>query len=224
MGSSITFASEGETTTGYEAAPKTGKGHGIIVLQEWWGLVPHIQQLCDRFAAEGFVAVAPDLYHGKSTQSPDEAGRLFMALNIDQAARDVGGAAKRLLSHPQISGKKVGVVGFCMGGQLAMYAASKNREIGACVNFYGVHPNVRPDYSAIRCPVLGFFGARDKSVGPDVVRRLEEELKAKGVRTDFNTYPADHAFFNDSRPEVYSKEHADKAWAKTLAFFKENLA
>ena len=206
----------------YVAKPAAGKGPGVIVIQEWWGLVPHIQDVCDRLANEGFVALAPDLYHGDKTKSPDDAGRLMMALDIDRAARDLQAAIKELLAAGA-TGKKVGVIGFCMGGQLALYAASKFSEIGVCVDFYGVHPKVKPDYKAIKCPVLGFFGEKDASVGPPVAQKLEADLKAAGVKTDFTIFPAGHAFFNDARPEAYDGASAKQAWEKMLAALRANL-
>jgi carboxymethylenebutenolidase len=224
MGKQTTFATIGGTKSlGYLATPPGGKGPGVVVIQEWWGLVHHIQQVCDRLAAEGFVALAPDLYHGDKTKSPDDAGRLMMALDIDRAARDLHGAIKHLLASGA-AGKSVGVIGFCMGGQLALYAASKFPEVGLCADFYGIHPKVKPDYKSIKCPVLGFFGEKDAYVGPPVAKKLEDELKAAGVKTDFTIFPADHAFFNDSRPEVYDPAAAKQAWNKTLVSLRANLS
>jgi carboxymethylenebutenolidase len=192
------------------------------VIQEWWGLVEHIMRVADRFAANGYVALAPDLYHGKATQSPDEAGKLMMALQIDEAARDLDGASKFLLA--QSSGDKLGVVGFCMGGQLALFASGKNKAIRACVDFYGIHPNVKPAYREIEAAVLGLFGEKDGFVSPEVVRRLEADLKGAGVETDFTIYPGcDHAFFNDTRKEVHNVAAATDAWSRVLAFLGKHL-
>src|SRR5262244_4454040 len=128
-GSMVKFSSNGGTTDGYLATPAAGKGPGVIVIQEWWGLVGHIKAVCDRFAAEGFTALAPDMYHGQTANEPDGAGKLFMALNIAQAEKDLRGAVDHLAS--QSSSKKVGAVGFCMGGQLALFAGCTNPAIGA---------------------------------------------------------------------------------------------
>ena len=155
-GKMVEFPTNGRTTQGYLATPAAGKGPGVLVIQEWWGLVPHIKSVCDRFAAEGFSALAPDMYHGKTASEPDEAGKLFMALNIAQAEKDLAGAAKYLASHSSTS--KLGVVGFCMGGQLALFAGCTQPSIGAVVDFYGVHPErdtrlhaaVRPGARALR--------------------------------------------------------------------------
>src|SRR5512143_964330 len=123
-GKMVEFPSNGHTAKGYLATPAAGKGPGVIVIQEWWGLVGHIKKVCDRFATAGFSALAPDLYHGKTTSEPDEAGKLFMALNIGQAEKDLRGAARYLAG--QSSTTKIGAVGFCMGGQLALFAATLN--------------------------------------------------------------------------------------------------
>jgi carboxymethylenebutenolidase len=223
-GEMINFQSNGGETEGYLSVPDLGSGAGVVVIQEYWGLVPHIKQVCDRFAAEGFVALAPDIYHGRSTTSPDEAGKLMMALDIDRAEKDLRGAVQHLLAHPATTGAEVGTVGFCMGGALSLYAASKNEQVGACVVFYGIHPKVRPDFDHLRAPVLGFFGERDEMVTPAKVRDLEAELKDHDKRAEMHVYPgAGHAFFNDARPEAYDPQAAADAWRRTLAFFREEL-
>src|SRR4029077_5125892 len=169
-GKMVDFKANGSTTQGCLAAPDSGGGPGVIVIQEWWGLVDHIKGVADRFAAEGFVALAPDLYHGKLAKSPDEAGKLMMALRIDEAEKDLRGAAEFLLNHDATTGDKVGTVGFCMGGALSLYAASKNPKVGACVVFYGGHPNVKPDLPNLQAPVLGLYAGRDGFVTPESVR------------------------------------------------------
>ena len=123
MGEMISFPANGRTADGYLALPPAGSGPGLIVIQEWWGLVGHIRDVTDRFAAEGFVALAPDLYHGEAAKSPDQARKLLMALNIAEAGKDMRGAARHLLALDAVRPGKVGAVGFCMGGQLALYAA-----------------------------------------------------------------------------------------------------
>lgn len=224
-GQDIEFPSNGERVRGYVSVPASGRGPGLIVIQEWWGLVPHIREVCDRFAREGFVALAPDLYRGESTQDPDAAGRLMMGLEIPRAARDLDGAVKSLLSHEAVEGAKVGAIGFCMGGQLALYAATLNPRVGAVADFYGVHPNVTLDLSGLEAPVLGIFAERDGFVTPDAARKLEADLKGAGVRTSFHVFPGvDHAFFNDTRPDVYDAEAAARAWSESLAFFRAELS
>jgi len=224
MGELVEFKSNGGTDSGYLAIPENGGGPGVIVIQEWWGLVDHIKDVCERFAGEGFVALAPDLYHGKTTKSPDEAGKLMMSLRIDEAEKDISGALEYLLDHEATTGDKAGVVGFCMGGALALYTATKNAKVGACVVFYGGHPNVKPDLPKLESPVLYISGERDKSVTPQVVHKLEQQVKALGKQIDVVIYPgADHAFFNDTRPTVYIPEAAADAWQHTIEFFKKHL-
>jgi len=224
VGELVEFKANGRTANGYLAIPQQGGGPGVIVIQEWWGLVDHIKDVCERFAGEGFVALAPDVYHGKATKSPDEAGKLMMALRIDEAEKDVSGAIQYLLNHEATTGDKVGIIGFCMGGALSLYAATRNPKVGACVVFYGIHPNVKPDLPNLQSPVLGIYGERDKSVTPESVRKLESQLKSLGKKIDVIIYPnADHAFFNDTRPTVYVPEAAADAWRHTIDFFRKHL-
>jgi len=224
MGEMVQFPFAGGTTRGYLSVPESGSGPGVIVIQEWWGLVDHIKEVCDRFAGEGFVALAPDLYHGKTTKSPDEAGKLMMALRIDEAERDLTAAGEYLSTHDAVTSEKIGVVGFCMGGALSLYTATKNPHIGACVVFYGGHPNVKPDLPNLHAPVLGLYAERDGFVTPALVRALEKKLKDLGKQIEVHIYPgADHAFFNDSRPEVYNAGAADDAWRRTVEFLRTHL-
>jgi carboxymethylenebutenolidase len=220
----VEFKSNGGTAAGYLAVPESGSGAGVVVIQEWWGLVPHIKNVCERFAAEGFVALAPDLYHGRATTSPDEAGKLMMALNIEQAEKDLRGAIRYLLAHESVRGERVGTIGFCMGGALSLYAASKNERVGACVVFYGGHPKVKPDLENMRAPLLGFYAERDDFATPAAARELEAKLTALGKSAEIHVYDdADHAFFNDDRPEVFNATAAADAWQRTLRFFREHL-
>lgn len=210
---------------GYLALPASGSGQGVIVLQEWWGLVPHIKEVADRFAAAGYVALAPDLYEGETATSPDEAGRRLMALNIEQTAQKLQTAADYLLNLDAVTSNKLGVVGFCMGGQLALLAATVSQSIGAVVDFYGIHPNVHPDFSKLAAPVLGIFGENDTSVPPATVKQLESQIQQAGGAIETHIYPnTSHAFFNNTRPEVYNAEAAADAWNKTLNFFQTHLA
>lgn len=222
MGKMVQFPSNGGNTSGYLATPSSGTGPGVLVIQEWWGLVDHIKRVCDRFASEGFSALAPDMYHGKTASEPDEAGKLFMALNIAQAEKDLRGAAKVLAEHSSTA--KIGVVGFCMGGQLALFAATLNTNVGACVDFYGIHPNVKPDYGKLSGPVLGLFAEKDGFVTPQTARDLDAAIKRAGKQSEIHIYPGvDHAFFNDDNAGAYNKPAAEDAWKRTLNFFKANL-
>jgi len=224
MGDMVNFKSNGGTCDGYLAVPESGSGPGVIVLQEWWGLVDHIKEVCDRYAAEGFVALAPDLYHGESTNHPDDAGKLMMAINIDETAKDLAGAINHLLSLDATTSDKVGTVGFCMGGQLSLYAACANPSVGACIIYYGIHPAVHPDIPNLQAPVLGFFAENDPMVTPEAANALDAQLKEAGKSADFTIYEgADHAFFNDTRSEVYNEAHATDTWNRAVAFYKANL-
>ena len=224
-GTMIEFNGNGKPYTGYLSRSASGSGPGVIVIQEWWGLVGHIKDVADRFAAAGFTALAPDFYHGKATKEPDEAGSLMMALEVPDAEKVIHGAVDALLANDAVKGDRVGVVGFCMGGQLSLFAAAINPKIGACVDFYGIHPNVHPKFENLRAPILGFFADQDAYASPEAVSALSKTLDEHGKRHEFKTYAGrQHAFFNSDRPEVYDEPAAEESWARMLAFFRENLA
>lgn len=218
-GTMVAFPINGRDASGYLAVPPSGSGPGVIVLQEWWGLVDHIKQVADRFAAQGFVALAPDLFHGEKTTSPDAAEKLFMALNIAETGKDLRGAARFLLSRQDVTSRKVAAIGFCMGGQLALFAACAHPDlVGAAVDFYGVHPKVHPDVTRLAGPVLAHFGKSDRSIPEEQVNGMVQAARAAGKTLDVHWYDAGHAFFNDSRPQVFSQSNADLAWKRTLEF------
>jgi carboxymethylenebutenolidase len=226
MGEIIEFASNGGTDQGYLATPADGgTGPGVIVIQEWWGLVPHIKSVADRFAREGFVALAPDLYHGKSTTEPDEAGKLMMTLNMEQAAKDMSGAVDALLERS--STPVVGVVGFCMGGGLALLLATQRPDaVAACAPFYGVIPpgGPTPDWSVATAAFQGHYAEDDDFAGPAAVEALRQELAAAGRDAEFFLYPGtQHAFFNDDRPEVHDAEASAAAWGRAVTFLGGKL-
>ena len=223
-GHHVDFASGDESVRAYVSVPAAGRGPGVVVLPEWWGLVDHVREVCDRLAREGFVAFAPDLYRGDTTTDPDAASRLMMDLEIPRAGRDLDGAIAATLGHDAVEGSHVGVIGFCMGGQLALYAGTKNDRVRAVVDFYGVHPNVQLDFAGMQAAVLGLFAENDAFVPPDVARQLDADLQAAGVSVATEIFPGvDHAFMNDHRPEVYDAETATRAWGLTLAFLRKEL-
>ncbi len=227
-GKMVEFKSNGGTASGYLAAPASGKGPGVLVVQEWWGLNDQIKGVADMLAREGFTALAPDLYHGKSARigEPDEAQKLMMGAmqNIQVVARDLRGAAQYLAKHEANANKKVGVIGFCMGGLLATFSASQSPEITAVVDCYGVPPQQKPDYAKIKGPVLGIFGGKDH-YSQEALPPLERDLKAAGVPFEKHLYPeADHAFLNEQRKDVYRPADAKDAWGKILAFLRKNLS
>jgi carboxymethylenebutenolidase len=228
MGELVSFPSNGHDESGYLALPASGTGPGVVVIQEWWGLVPHITDVCDRLAVEGFVALAPDLYHGEVTTEPDEAGKLMMALNLEQATRDMGGAVDHLLGLDGVTSDRVGVIGFCMGGGLALaLACARPDAVGACVPYYGIipWPNLQPDWSKLDAPVLGHFAENDAFFSPAQVGELEDRLRAEGKEAHLIVHPgAQHAFFNDTRPEVHDVDLSARTWTESLAFLRRNLA
>lgn len=225
MGQRVDFSSNGHTCKGYFAAPDSGRGPAVVVIQEWWGLVEHIEDVVDRFAREGFVAIAPDLYHGKTTKSPDDAGKMLMELDADRAVQEIAGAGAYLLGRPECSSTKYGVVGFCMGGALAQYAATHDAsKVGAAVSFYGGFKQVAPKWEKLQAPLLLIYGENDQGVKAEGGRELEQKLRALGKDVEVAVYPgADHAFFNDTRPTVHNPVAAADAWRRTLELFRRSL-
>jgi len=222
----VTFPSNGSEAHGYLATPPGGSGPGVVVIQEWWGLTSHIADVTDRLAADGFVALAPDLFGGTTTHDADEAGQLMQALPVERAARDLAGAVDFLLGHEAVTGAKVGAVGFCMGGGFVLtLAAQQGDRIAAAVPFYGVVPGELPDFSALTADVLGHFGEQDDFVPVARTQAIKDKIKADtGRDVDFRLYPAGHAFFNDENLlGTYDADSAGAAWASTLAFLHEKL-
>ncbi|MBV9058566.1 MAG: dienelactone hydrolase family protein [Pseudonocardiales bacterium] len=222
----VTFPSNGGTAHGYLALPPSGRGPGVVVIQEWWGLTSHIVDVANRLAAEGFVALAPDLYGGTTTHDADEAGKLMQQLPVDQAARDLGGAVDYLLGHEAVTSSKIGVVGFCMGGGFVLVlAAQQGDKIGAAVPFYAVFGQDYPSFDNLSAPVLGHFGEQDDFQSTEAVRELAGSIERQsGRRPDFRFYPAGHAFFNDDNLlGTYDPEQAGKAWNATVSFLREQL-
>lgn len=220
MGQRVTFPSNAHTCNGYLA----GNGPAVVVIQEWWGLVPHIEDVVERFAREGFLAIAPDLFHGKTTKSPDDAGKMVMELDVDRAVAEIIGAGNYLLQHPDCTSKQYGVVGFCMGGGLAQFAAVNDPHVGAAVSFYGGFKKVVTEWEKLNAPLLLIYGEDDKGVAADKGRELGAKLQKMGKNVEVVTYPhAGHAFFNDTRPEVYNAEAAADAWKRTVELFRRAL-
>jgi carboxymethylenebutenolidase len=226
MGEMVEFPSNGRTGRGYLATSVEGAGPGVVVIQEWWGLVPHIQDVCERFAAEGFTALAPDLYRGQTTTEPDEAGKLMMALNLDQASKDMGGAVDFLRASDAVRGDGVGVIGFCMGGGLALkLAVDRPDDVKACVPFYGLVPwaGAIPDWRPLEAAVQGHYARQDQFFTTEAAEALATTLQDLGKSVEVHHYDADHAFFNDTRPEVHAPESARQAWERTVDFLRSHL-
>jgi len=217
----VSFSANGGTASGYLAEPAQSSTRGVVVIQEWWGLDAHIKDVAERFATRGFVALAPDLYHGTVTRSPDEAGKLLMALDIPRAEKDLRGAIEHLQG---ITGEPVGTVGFCMGGALSLFAACTNPDsVGACVVYYGGHPKVSFDFERLKAPLLGHW-AEDDAFANATAKRVAAELGKRGKPFTFHTYPGTkHAFFNDTRPEVFARAAAELSFTRTVEFFEKHL-
>jgi carboxymethylenebutenolidase len=226
MGEIVSYRSNGESSEGYVARPATGAGPGVIVIQEWWGLVPHIKSLADRFAQAGFVALAPDLYHGEQASEPDEAGKLMMGLAMDQAAKDIAGAADYLTGLDGTT-ERVGTVGFCMGGSLALWAATLSSKVVATVGFYPPVPweRMAPTWSnyAGKAALIHCSEHDGTSAAPGIKTAVQAITEAGGECTTYDYPGTDHAFFNDDRPEVYHAAAAATAWARTLEFLRGRL-
>lgn len=193
---------------------------GVIVLQEWWGIVPHIEDVCRRLAKQGYVALAPDLYHGKKTLDAAEAQHLMEGLDWGRATKELQGAAKQLRAQ---GCAKVGVVGFCMGGALTVIA-SAHAGVDAAAAFYGFPPDPKA-VDAKAAPTLIFFGEKEEYFSVPNAKAWVEAQRKKGVPDcEVVVYPgAGHAFFNDTRPEAYQKAAATDAWKRTLAHFERHL-
>jgi len=226
MSSNVSFPANGSECPGY-FAPAEGGGPGVVVIQEWWGLNDQICGLADRFASAGFSAVVPDLYRGAIATEPDGAGKLMMNLSLAQAGKDISGAIDFLLAQDTVTGDRVGVTGFCMGGALALMAATLRPDaVGATAPFYGVIPflSPSPDWSALAAPVRGHFAERDDMFGPDKVAELEALLVGLGKDVVLTVHPdTDHAFANETRPEVYDATAAEASLSATMTFFREQL-
>lgn len=221
MGQTIEFKRpDGSACGGYLALAGQGRP-GIVVIQEWWGLNLQICGIADRFAAAGFNALAPDLFHGRVTQDADEASHLMHGLDFPGAThQDIRGAVDHLAG---LSGK-VGVLGFCMGGALTIAAAVHVPGLAAAVCFYGIPPQDFADPAQIRIPFQGHFARRDDWCTPAAVDVLEAAVQQAGVPMEIHRYDTAHAFFNERRPEVYDAACASLAWQRSVAFLDAHLA
>ncbi len=216
------FEIDGQGGTGYLALPATGSGSAVIVIQEWWGLVGHITYVVDRFAEAGFVAFAPDLYHGQAAAEPDTAKKLMMELQLNQAGKEIINSAKYLLSLPETNSKTVGTVGFCMGGSLSIWSGTLDPVIDRTVGFYPGSSwerhapqwqNFKGKHAMIHCAE-----GDGTSAAPGIQEAITEITGAHGEIEVFD-YPGTlHAFFNNDRPEVFNAEAAKIAWERTVNF------
>jgi len=216
--------SEGNELMGHLAQPEGGEANpAVIVLQEWWGLNDHIKEVADRFAAEGYVALAPDLYHGVVVSEPDEARKLVMELDMPTAVAEIRAAIDYLQSLDSVAGDKVGIVGFCMGGRLTLATAMAEEDLGAAVAFYGT-PIEPEQASEIKAPVLGLYGDQDRGIPVEAVETMGAALDEAGIENEIHIYEnAQHAFFNETRESSYNAEASADAWTRTLAWFEKYL-
>ena len=224
MGELISFPSNGDTAQGHLAG---SGGPGVVLLQEWWGLVPHIVEVAERLAGEGFVVLAPDLYHGESTTEPDAAAKRLMALDFDRAARDITGAAEHLAGRDDVIGQGIGAVGFCMGGSLALWSGAISPRVVATVGFYPAIPpeKLTADWSSYAGKAARLHLAEgDGGSSVPQVQAAKAALEAAGADVEVYDYPGtQHAFFNDHRPEVHDPAAAALAWSRTAEFLAKRL-
>lgn len=214
---------DGEEGHGYLELPPSGTGPALVVIQEWWGLTEHIADLVRRFAAEGFVAMAPDLYGGVTTHDSAEAMRLLQELPVDRAARDLAGAVDFLLEHEAVTSSTVGVVGFCMGGSFVLtLAAQQGERIGAAVPFYGLPDPGTTDYSGLRAAVQGHYAQRDRIPLEAVDATTVAIRQQSPASVEMFTYDAEHAFVNDQRPS-YDEAATRLAWGRAVEFLREHV-
>jgi len=207
-------------TTAYVARPDGGDGKAVVLIQEWWGLNDHIKDIAGRYAAEGFTAIAPDLYRGKLATDPDEASKMMNALKIedgiDTIKNTIDAATKTL------NATHFGITGYCMGGTFALRAACELEGFSAAAPFYGDIPE-EPVLKNLRTPTIFVSGTKDGWINPEKVAFLEDCAERYELPVHSAKYDADHAFFNNTRPEVYNKEAAEDAWALVVGFFKDKL-
>ncbi|WP_437604917.1 dienelactone hydrolase family protein [Sorangium sp. So ce834] len=223
MAQQISFpAIDGAPASGQIALPgQEDRAPAVVLIHEWWGLTDHLRSVLDRLAGAGFVALAPDLYHGKSTREPTEASQMMNALDWERALLEISGAVYFLADHERVNGN-VGAVGFSMGGALCFSAAATIPRLAAAVPFYGI-PSRATDYTRVKAPLLAHFAARDTWAKPALAMALQRELTARGQPMELHVYEADHAFMNDTRPEVHHPAAARLAWERTIDFLRKHL-
>jgi carboxymethylenebutenolidase len=219
----VTFTSDSTQAQGYLARPaREEPSPAVIVIQEWWGLNDHIKDVADRFAAAGFVALAPDLYHGQVAEEPDDARKLAMGLDLPHAVSEMVAAVNYLCGRGDVH--SIGAIGFCMGGSLALLLASKTPRLGGVASFYGGRQLDDADLMQIACPILAVYGGRDQSTPSAMIEHQRDIWTRTGVPHEIVVYEAaGHAFFNDTRPQAYDAAAADDVWQRTLAFFRKQL-
>ncbi|MEX2599670.1 MAG: dienelactone hydrolase family protein [Dehalococcoidia bacterium] len=219
----VAFPVTGGQCAGYLAKPPVSvNAPGVVVVHEWWGLTEHIKDITQRLAADGFVALAPDLYRGTVTDNAANAAALMQEMDMSNAVEDVLGAIRYL---QDAGSPAVGIAGFCMGGKITIQAAIEGEDsISAAVPFYGFNPDPVSEAGKITAPVLAFYGTDDPMVSPSDAEAFEAVLQKAGRAVETHMYPdATHGFFNDTRPDAYNPDAAKDAWERTLAFLRKHL-
>jgi carboxymethylenebutenolidase len=221
----VNYKSGDETVSGYLVTPDSpGRHPGIVVIHEWWGLVPWVKEQATNFAQQGYVALALDLYRGKAASNPGEAHELMRGLPQDRAVRDLKAAFDYLASRPDVNPQKIGSVGWCMGGGYSLLLAENEPRLAACVVNYGAMPTDQALVAKIQAPVLGNFGALDHGITLEAVQAFEKAMRADGKTIDAKIYPdAGHGFENPNNKEGYRKDDATDAWARMLGFLGKTL-
>jgi carboxymethylenebutenolidase len=224
MTTKVSFEDKGgKTIDGELAEPSgTGKAPSVVLIQEWWGINDHIKSLADRLAKEGFLVVAPDLYHGKIAKDAGEANALMTELDTLAAMKEIAGAVAFAKAHARSNGN-VGVMGFCMGGALSFAAACHVEGLGAVVPFYGTPPAEKVDYAKVTAPILAHFAKNDDWATVAKAEAIKKQLDELGKPMHLEVYDAGHAFVNDTRPEAYDEKSAKLAWQRSIDFLKKNL-
>ncbi len=189
---------------------------GVVVIQEWWGVNEQIQAVAQRWADAGFLAIVPDLYHGKVAATAEEAGRMMKALDFGKAVQEIGAAVALLRDHPRSTGK-IAVSGYCMGGALSFATAVNVRGLAAVVPYYGLPGDL--DWSKVDAPVQAHFATHDDWATVAGAQKIKDAVKGP---MELHVYEAQHAFCNERRPDVYNADAAKLAWERTLAFAREH--
>ena len=208
-------------TTAHVALPENDSAAAVILIQEWWGINDHIRDIAGRYANEGYLCLAPDLYRGTLAKNAQEAAQLMQALAIDDGIETI----RQTLAGAKAKYKvqKLGITGYCMGGTFALRAACEIKELTAAAPFYGDIPE-EDILKDLTVPTLFIAGARDKWINPEKVAQLKNAARKYNLPVEAVSYDADHAFFNDTRPEVYDAEAAADAWRRVLDLFRKHLA
>jgi carboxymethylenebutenolidase len=224
--SNVPLKVNGDDAYAFVAQPDDNAQHpGVVLIQEWWGIEPHIRQLAQKLAADGFVVAVPDLYHGKIATEPNEAQKMSMMIrgNVEKAAKEIIGALDTVKAMPNVEPKKPGLMGFCIGGFMTYYVASRYPDLGAVVAFYGAGYDPTPEEVAkVNAPVLAFYGSRDQSVPMEQVRKIERMYKEAGKDFTVKVYDAGHAFINPDHG-MGNEKAAAEAWPLAVNFLKQHL-